>query len=435
MPQAENETQNDDALRRFIDRLEAWPDDEPPSPAELRALRREIRLTQDDREKLEILADNHVRRARSAAAGGAYDQAAAELSRAAQLRPLDPRPRVELADLYLQRSLERGYGRNDRQKALRLARKALDLNPSDPDAKAFLRDYRRMNAAFVGARYRRYRLPILVAFLALSALAWWQRDWVIDLTRPSTAAIPDAPASLPPDDPGGPRDVPVEAPGLAEGGLTADIVTASVGSRRDASYLEILGRLESENAYIGELTLLVRGRDAGGAAVFALPWIVRDENAPLLIPGDSEVLTLFRWLDISETAVERIELSRWDADVRTGYDGPTPRPAELVWDSGRPDGGDLETEVRRLEVVEAYDRQVALVDLAVQNTGTAELTTLDLDLSLDSREPPFAHRAVHPREPPLAPGERRVWSLAMSFPLDADLADRPLTVRVRDARR
>ena len=41
---------------------------------------------------------------------------------------------VDLADVYLQRALERGYERTDRNKALRLARKALELQPGSPRA-------------------------------------------------------------------------------------------------------------------------------------------------------------------------------------------------------------------------------------------------------------------------------------------------------------
>ena len=217
MSQEEKKDQ-DDTLRRFIDRLEEWPEDEPPTPAQLRALKREIRLTQDDRDKLEILSENHIHRGRASVDAGAYDQAAAELARAAQLRPLDARPKTELAGIYLQRSLERGYGRTDRSKALKLARKALELSPGDPEAIAFLKEYRQMNADFLSVRYRRYILPGVLALAALIALAVWQRDWVFDFFSPAQEMdIPAGAVTERPLEEGESRTVEVNTPGNAEG--------------------------------------------------------------------------------------------------------------------------------------------------------------------------------------------------------------------------
>ena len=253
MPQAENghEKENEEALRRFIDRLENWPEDEPPSPSELRALRREIRLTESDRDKLELLAENHIRRARTALDANSYSLAAAELARASQLRPMDSRPRIELAGVYLQRSLESGYGRNDRQRAIKLAKKALELNPGDVDARQFLQEYRRMNADFLAVRYRRYIIPVLVLTGLLGAMIWWQGDWIVNLFNPASGVTGGSPLAIIGEATPESRNVEVNAAGLTGGNLETEIILATVGRRNDASFMSIRGRLRSSTGYLG----------------------------------------------------------------------------------------------------------------------------------------------------------------------------------------
>ncbi len=435
MPQAENnkKEENDDALRRFIDRLENWPEDEPPSPAELRSLRREIHLTEDDRDKLELLAENHIRRARKALEGSAYDQAAAELARASQLRPMDARPRVELAEIYLQRSLERGYGRNDRLRALKLAHKALELNPGDMDARQFLHDYRRMNADFMAVKYRRLIIPAAIFTILLTAMIWWQKDWVLNLfstqtevsvhssTGQSDGIIPDT------------RNIDTSTTGISGGNLNARIISASVGRRNDDSYVSVLGRLGVSEKNLGQLKLLLRGRDAEGSTVFTIPWDVRDETDPVLLPGDSQVLVLFRWLAESETSIERLEIIPDEMDSPALKSTPIqPFKPEIVWETTRPEGATLSAEIRNFNIIEAYDRQILHLELALENSGIVEISDLTLGISLGSDLPEYILNAVTFEEPALIRGERRVWPAVIGIPLDADLQNRIVTITVKE---
>ncbi len=437
MPQEKNipEEKKDEALRRYIGRLEEWPEDEPPSPAQLRAIRREIHLTPDDRDKLEILAENHIRRAQTALAGGAYDQAAAELARASQLRPMDPRPRVELAGVYLQRSLERGYGRNDRQRAVKLARKALELHPGDIEAKQFLAQYRRMNADFNSAKYRKYAIPALLILSALSLMLWWRMDWIIGLFNgggnpESAGATVEIPSGMIPCE----RELPVELGSLGDGGLIVEIESAAVGRRDDSSFFDIEGTIEARDAALGSMTLMIRGRSEEGTALFAVPVPIRSGASPVLMPGDSEPLSIFRWLAVSETEISRLEISQAEADLMLKIPERNIREAEIVWDAPRPEHISVKAEIRDRTIVEAYDRQVMLMDFAVENTGTADISGLSVGLSLGSQWPDYPVTLIAGENPALSRGERRVWSMALGFPLDADhLSERPLTVRITDA--
>ena len=436
MPQAEKEkkSENDRALRLFIERLENWPEDDPPSPAELRSLRREIRLSEGDREKLELLAENHIRRAHKALSGKAYSQAAAELARAAQLKPMDPRPRVELADIYLQRSLERGYGRNDRQRALKLAHKALELNPGDAEAKSFLQNYRRMNASFMAVRYRKFVIPSVLLIGFLSAMIWWQRDWVLTLFSPSSKPGTNTAGFQVENKKSVTDNLSVETTGIDGGGLNTEIISASVGRRNEESFVSLLGRIEvSRN--LGQLNLLLKGRDKEGKAVFSIPWSVRDEQDPVLMPGDSTPLLLFRWLAEPETTVESLELVPFEMKNPGADPVLSQKKPEIVWETSRPEGSSLSAEIRDFEILEAFDGQIIKMDLAIENSGAIKISALTLYVSLGSDLPGYTEYAVNRMDPELKKGEKRVWPVVMRIPLDTDISERSVTVTVQDIER
>jgi tetratricopeptide (TPR) repeat protein len=433
MPQAENGKDKDDSLRKFISKLEAWPEDDPPTPADLRALRREIRLTESDRDKLELLAENHIRRARTSLDAGAYDQAAAELARAAQLRPLDAKPRVELAEIYLQRSLERGYRRRDRGKAVKLAQKALELSPQDPDARRFIREYRRMNADFRSIKVRRFVGPVVLTLLFAAAIGWWQRDWVIGLVRPAEFQGALSAANIPDTAPPRVRDVELDTGGLTDSEVTAEVLSASVGRRNDGSFLDIRAKFRTETKSVGKMELLVRGRDDQGNQVFTLPWTARNDSDPVLLPGDTDAVALYRWLAESEEEVKSLELLPMNIESMNIQELPETSDVEIVWDSVRPDGSALSAAARNFKIIEAYDAQILFMDLALENSGNTDISSLSFDVSISQNASSSASIDLNPETPPMSRGERRVWPIVMTLPLDANIPGQPLVMKVLEA--
>jgi len=345
---------------------------------------------------------------------------------------MDARPRVELAGIYLQRSLERGYGRNDRQRALKLAHKALELNPGDMEAKQFLHDYRRMNADFLAVKYKRFIIPVLISAGLITAMIWWQKDWVLNLFSPRTSSAVISSADMSGTAETDTRDVQVDAAGINGGNLKADIISATVGHRNDDSYVNVLGRLNINGQNLGELDLVLRGRDSGGETLFTIPWKVRDESDPVLIPGDSQSLVLFRWLADPETSIESLEISSSEIEEMEISDTIRTIEPEIIWHTPRPEGVTLAAEIRNFETIEAYDRQILHMDLAVKNEGLGEISNLTLAVSPGTGLPAHTEYALSGTDPPLIRGERRVWDISMGIPLDTDISDIPFTVYIED---
>ena len=433
MPETQVKSQKTDRLKEYIERLRHWPEDDPPAPSRLRALQREFRLSRKEEARLTLLVENHLRRGEAALKVNDLDSAAAEFARAAQLRPDDAHTKVELAGVYLQRSLIRGYGRGDRQRAVRLARKALELNPGNSEAHSFLQEYRRMNADFRSVRNRRRALPLVFIILICTGMLWWGRERIFKLFRPPVRLI-DGEVETDIERPFlETREVPVNVEMLESEGIPLEIISAKLGRRNEGSYFHILGRLESPERPLGAVDFIVRGRNTDGLAVFALPWALRGQEDPALIPGDTQPLATFRWLSESEEDVRELEI----AAVRLQEiepDAPLSiEDAEVVWEAPRPEGAAIKAQIRNRTTFEAYDRQVLMIDLAVENSGRLELSRLLVNLSLGPELPGSSHSAISSDIPAMKRGERRVWGIRMNFPLDADLAEHPVTLRVTEA--
>ena len=434
MPQAGNDEEiaAESTLRQFISALEQWPEHRPPQPQEYRELKAQFPLDEARREKLALLAENHVRRARTAQKAGSYDQAAAELSRAAQLRPMDPRPRVELADVYLQRSLERGYERKDRQKALSMARAALTLHPGNREARDFLKSYRRMNTDFRFAKIRRYSLPLLVLILAISILAWWRREWILSVIDPPP--LPPLQRSFLPRRPVQQREIPAGFTSQANSGAFpgGEILTSEVGRKNGLSYLKVLGRVQAGASGIQDMELSLIGRGREEEILFTLPVTVHHESQAPLIAGDSLSFHIFHWLNSDETQVEQLEVipSDWNP-----YESQILRSESLplLWETPPPEGAMLDAQIRQQEWIEAYDRQVLVVDVSISNLGTRPLESLNVQLGFEGLEEGSITHLIAPEDAPLERQERRVWRSLISQPLDANRDLLNLVLRVQSA--
>ena len=165
----------------------------------------------------------------------------------------------------------------------------------------------------------------------------------------------------------------VETSQLDDGLLKTEIVFAEVGRRNDSSYLHIIGRLESPEHNLESLSLLIQGRDMSSGILFSMPWTVLDKGDPPLRTGETLPLTSFRWLAEGEENIQRIELITLEKNHLANPGTPVLSEVEVVWEAPRPEGSALTAEARNRRFVEAYDRQVVLMDIILENTGVSAL--------------------------------------------------------------
>ncbi|OQX29158.1 MAG: hypothetical protein B0D92_05105 [Spirochaeta sp. LUC14_002_19_P3] len=419
----------DSFLRRYIERLKLWSEANPPSSEELEALNKEFRLTRKEQETLAKLARNHIQRGRTSLERGQLEQAAAELSRASQLRPRDPAPRIELAEVWLDSRQKPSTVRNNRKKALKLARAAYSLEPHNPQVLRFIKAHKWMSIVLKPRRPWQYMAYPLALILLFFLLLIWRWDWISSFFQPPSPVIPanrQAEITVIPDS----RDIQVNTQALNGGPLTPQIVFAEVGRKNNASYLHLIGRLKSQHQNIQSAALEIWGRDSSGELLFTMPWNALDENSPPLLAGDTLPFTAFRWLETSEAPLQNLEIHPGEIEfIPANTDIPIMEP-EVVWNTLRPEGTALAAEIRDQQIYEAYDRQVISLDIALENTGVTELSELAFSLSMNQTIHSIEYNFLDSPLLPLQKGERRVVPAIFSMPLDKRITDSRVAIHI-----
>ncbi len=414
-------------LRRFIERLKDWSEVNPPSSSELDSLKHEFRLTRRETDTLNKLSHNHLRRGRKAFARENYEQAIAELARASQLRPRDAAPRVELAEIYLKRSRRRGSSLRDRKKIIELVRVASELQPNNSELQRFFLENKWIR--FHTGRNRKHRLILvaLLLFLSSSGVMLWQWDFIVSvLNRATPPGVEEVYGSFISN----PRPVPVDTSSVNNDILNTEITFSEIGRRNDDSYLHIIGRFKSEMHSIEALKLLVQGKSMDSTVLFSMPWLVLDGKTPSLLSGDTLPFNTFRWLAGSDANIQGIEILPLEVEFSDESASPVSTGVEINWDTLRPTGCTLEAEVRNRRTIEAFDRQVLLMDLALENTGIAIIEELTFEVLLHPDWTPAEYSILKNQVPPITRGERRIFPMELSIPLHANTNDVPVFIRI-----
>lgn len=412
-------------LRKYIERLKSWTENNPPTREEIEALQQELLLTRNEYETVSRLAQSHIERGRIALADGDYDQAVAEFSRAAQLKPRDPNSRVELAEIYLQWKKNRRY-------AIRLIETALVLQPDNPAVRRFLNKHRWLKIRMHQSRHHLSRLTLVVLILFLAGGLWWNWNWVIRFFGGSIPVVAGN-AHVAGRRIGQPRPIEVDTERLKENSLEAEITLSEVGSRNESSYFHLLGRLSSSTHDLDTLKLLIRGRREDNTAQFAIPLTVLGEHDSPLRKGDTQPLFAYHWLAESDVDIQRIDVDILELQRTTDNVLEERVDVEVYWRTPRLEGMGIAVDVRNSRFIEAYDRQVLLMDLAVENSGVSTLGSLTFELILNSQEHPYSFSPVDNATPPMVRGERRIFPVLMGLPLKFQTFDYSLKVNITGA--
>ena len=122
-------------IEAYIQQLLAW--NKPITPAILRAIAKEVGITQGELEAIRVRVQAHLTRSHSYQEFGHLDKAINELTQAQALDPTNKEVLSTLADTYNLRYNQDSRGA-DKQQALRIAQRCLVLWPNDREALALV---------------------------------------------------------------------------------------------------------------------------------------------------------------------------------------------------------------------------------------------------------------------------------------------------------
>lgn len=408
----------DRIIEQYIQRLLEWED--PVTAETLSALAAEAGLGPEELAAVQKKAQEHLERGRNYLDFDRLDDAIDELTQATTLDPLNFESLQSLTYAYDQR-----YGKQkhpaDKEQAIALAKRCLELKPSDEDAVILISSLEQD----VNGRHRLLWLGLAIGVIAIGFKPVMDiittRSEVAQLTQ---AIDPEAPAAVPaPTNSAADTsaaDIPIQ---FEQPGLTLDPRQSRLDNYEDASYYTLQAvLLNTSDQEIDALQLQIEYLDdAGNAIATDSKDAIADNNATVR-PGDHHAFDLIQ-KTTPDLASIRLSVTTLDqVPAPETYAAATPIP--YTWDIKQPAQLSFDLTARResLDIYNLTDSAYFDANWAVTNTSDTAIRQLKLQANFyDSQNKLILSEdilAIYGSDAPLLPNETRPIRVIKSIDKD-----------------
>lgn len=403
-------------IEQYIQRLLAWED--PVTAETLSALAEEAGLGPDDLAAVQKKAQDHLERGRNYLDFDRLDDAIDELTQATTLDPLSFESLQSLTYAYDQR-----YGKQkdpaDKAQAIALAKRCLELKPSDEDAVILISSLEQD----VNSRHRLLWLGLAIVVIVIGFKPVMDiittRSEVAQLTDAIDPEAPAEPASTNSPE-GTAADIPIQ---FEQPGLTLDPRQSRLDNYEDASYYTLQAvLLNTSDQEIDALQLQIEYlNDAGDAIATDSKDAIADNNA-IVRPGDHHAFDLIH-KTTPDLASIRLSITTLDqVPAPETYTAAT--PISYTWEIKQPDQLTFDLTARResLDIYDLTDSAYFDANWAVTNTGDTAIRQLKLQANFYNSENKLILTedilAIYGSDAPMLPDETRPIRVIKSIAKD-----------------
>ena len=331
----------DRIIEAYIQRLLAW--ETPVTQVTLTSVAEEVGLTHEELEAITTQAQTHLTRGRAYIEFGCLDDALNELSQAATLAPLDLEILHLLANTYNLRH-NRTSNLADRQNALMVAKRCVDLKPDDKEALvliSFLEHSSNKRNQKV-PKWPQKKIALLTGGLATIGFGLMGLSR-LSIFSPSLTPLGPAPGTVVPgsaiysqgndqaaaDIISRPRinfladvDIPVV---FDYPDLVVEARLSELGDYENEVYYQLKGIfINASDQEFGKLTLNVEFLDRDGTVLVATEKEAIAASDAVIRPGDTHTFNLLQKIT-SDLATVRLNVTHLEqAPARNTYVPPTP---------------------------------------------------------------------------------------------------------------
>ncbi|MEA5462419.1 hypothetical protein [Leptothoe sp. PORK10 BA2] len=361
----------DRIIEAYIQRMVAW--EKPVNSDVLATISKQVGITPAEMHAVKRQAKAHFSRGRKYVESGYLDQAIEEMVQATSLDPLNLDILNALANVYHLR-YNRGSDPADRQQALLVARRCLELKPNDQEAQVIIDflEHTTANTQEKLSRWTRQKLAVAAGGLAILGLGVMVVSRLPMFAGPSVILGPTpgtvVPGSAIYDNQDDNQDLPAEpttpSPAQASAfdraadvdipvvfehsGLVLEARRSELGDFDNEVYYQFQGVLvNSTDQEFRQLTLKVEFLDKNGVAIATKTNRAIGASDAMVRPGDSHAFSLIQKitpeLDTIRLTVSDIE----QATARNTYVPPT--PINYSWGSLAPENISFELASRSEE--------------------------------------------------------------------------------------
>ncbi|NEZ57423.1 FxLYD domain-containing protein [Adonisia turfae] len=404
-------------IETYIQRLLAW--EEPLTADKLSALAEEVGLSSEDVAAVQQKAQDHLERGRNYLDFDCLDEAITELTQATALDPLNFESLQTLTYAYDQR-----YGKHkhieDKQQAIALAKRCLELNPSNEDAVMLI------SALEHEVSGRQRLLWFGLAGLLLLGGSKFTVDTIVkrseirQLTQDAVLEVtPGQPPSQTPGT-GTKIDIPIN---FDQPGVVIEPRLSRLDNYTDSSYYTLQGVvLNDSDQEIDSLQLQIEYLNKDGVAIATDSTDAIAENDATVRPGDSHAFDLIQKITPELTDV-RLNLTTID-EVPAPPNYAQAPPIDYTWSFQQPTQVKfaLATRSENFNLYDLTDSAFFDAEWSVTNTGDSAIRKLKLQASFYNTNGELILNqdilAVYGSDAPMLPGEVRPVRVIKSIEQD-----------------
>ncbi len=372
----------DRIIEAYIQRLLSW--EQPMTQNTLAVIAEEVGITSTELEAITVQANSHLTRGRAYIEFGCLDDAIKELDHAASLEPLNLDVLHTLANTYNLR-YNRTHEAADRQKALLIAKRCLELKPDDKEALVLISflEHTPTKGKQKASKWTRQKIAVLAGGLVTAGLG------TMGLSRLPMFSEPPAPMGPVPGTivPGSviyasgddaedttnstasdaaiellsDVDIPVV---FDHPGLVMEARVSELGDYDDALYYQLQGVfINSSDQEFRNLVMNVEFLDRNGVAIATTEKKAISESDAIIRPGDTHAFNLLQKTTSELETIRLSVISLQQAPARRTYVPPT--PINYSWDQLEPENISFELASRSEEF-----GSVDQLDTAADNSNT-----------------------------------------------------------------
>ena len=386
--QAENEEK---LLNMYMQELVSIQDNRLLTAEDLKKLDEKYPLSPQYKEKLFMLSSRHLSRAEQYIKQERWDTAIIETERALLFSPLDEQMRLDLAELYLNRSRQYGYLEKDLRRADEKIKETLVLHPRSKAAVKMQKEMQDLYRILKGKDQNRKFIPLIAGVLLILAAVSYPRIRQFSFWNNKTESPEEY--VLPTENTWTSRTLKVETTDSLKERIDLDITRAEIRKEETGFTIAVQGYARSVSGPLEEIALKVKLGDYADRQ-FEKTVPLLDKNSPPLFPdetlpfGDISYLLDFN----EETDSLFIELD----SIRKSDRNPEDQAWQISttqWEIPKPEGINLQFHARREKFLEGYDAQYLYQDIRVENRSLKDISDLNISIHwLDDRDNLLASR-------------------------------------------
>ena len=343
----------DRIIEAYIQRLLAW--EKPITRATLTMIAEEVGITSGELEAISIQAKAHLTRGRGYIEFGCLDDAINELNQAAALEPVNLEILHALANVYGLR-YNRTRERSDKQTALLIAKRCVELKPDDKEAIMIISflEHTPAKGKQQTSQWTQQKIAVLAGGLATVSLGLFGVSRLPLFSKP--APLGPAPGTMVPG--AAPYD-PVQSIEAGEGitidfvsdvdipvmfdhpGLVLEARASELGDYENEVYYRLQSVfINASDQEFRKLTLNVEFLDRNGLAIAATDKDAVADTDAIIRPGDTHTFNLLQKVT-SDLATIRLSVTNLEQSLaRSTYVPPT--PISYGWETPEPEGTSFE---------------------------------------------------------------------------------------------